>query len=280
MNWTDVISDSLYLRPYLFSSVFEFLRAFIASPSHICFWTTRDMLVWVIFSIWLLPLLRWNVRAQLRHIMRCQMCCVWKFLSSSWLHQCIDEHLLMLDHLLNTPARPQATQHHSSGKSLCCFYLLRHIDSSSPRIHLSLLNIAEIKIKTTSMTNVTFIDFQTMLFDLFPLAEKREKICCFFSLGTTLVLTVFSLLWSEGGGGKRRRRNEEKLEKKNMFEDLFIFYLESSSPGVIPSLSSFLSLHSITRPAATLTLTSITATRTFSLSSLRQRLQDERRCRE
>lgn len=184
MNWTDVISDSLYLRPYLFSPVFEFLRAFIASLSHICFWNTRDMLLWVIFSIWLLSLLRWNVRAQLRHIMRCQMCCEWKFLSSSWLHQCIDEHLLMLDHLIYTPARPQATQHHSSEKSLYCFYLLRHIDSGSPRIHLSL--------KTTSMTNVTFIDFQTMLFDLFPLAERREKYCCFFSLGTTSLLTVFS----------------------------------------------------------------------------------------
>lgn len=187
--------QTLYIFDHISSPLFS---SFLGLLSHLyrisAFWNTRDMLLWVIFSfsIWLLLLLWWNVRAQLRHSMRCQMFCVWKFLSSSWLHQCIDEHLLMLDHLIYTPARPQATQHHSSEKSLYCFYLLRHIDSGSPRIHLSLLNIAEIKIKTTSMTNVTFIDFQTMLFDLFPLAERREKYCCFFSLGTTFLLTVFS----------------------------------------------------------------------------------------
>lgn len=141
------------------------------------------MLLWVIFSfsIRLLPLLRWNIRAQLRHIMRCQMCCVWKFLSSSWLHQCIDEHLLMLDHLIYTPARPQATQHHSSEKSLYCFYLLRHIDSGSPRIHLSLLNIAEIKIKTMyKHDKCNFHRFSDDVIWSLSTSRKKRKILLFF----------------------------------------------------------------------------------------------------
>jgi hypothetical protein len=84
------------------------------------------------------------------------MLCV-KFLR---LHQCIDEHL-QIDWIIML-FRPEPLDEQTNKKRAEA-YRLQHIGAQtkgSPQLHLGLLNIAEIKIKTTSMTNVTFIDFQ------------------------------------------------------------------------------------------------------------------------